>query len=305
MKIKILIISLAVILFGGINSVVAMEPYYMISSKGVEITSEQYNHLINLGLEDLYIKNIDDVSLEYFMNVNRLYIITKYFKTTNAPLTFSRNASSINYPISIELSKEKYEEEIFQINNQPIELLGGTGSTTSSYKTLSFVYGDPVDGKRKVMIRIVWSKMPATRRIDYATFSFNKSATAVGPYGASLFYTGGMTTDYYSETQTNAQSQGVMTVDGPNGSTEYGSTAYFTLPTGGTDLLIQYSELYIKNLPIGTLVCANYKHQESNDNVFPNARIYMSSGHIVKVGSKLGADYDSKFSTQKVCTSVQ
>lgn len=77
------------------------------------------------------------------------------------------------------------------------------------------------------------------------------------------------------------------------------------MPTGSTSRLLQYSELYVQNLPIGTSACATYKHQESNDNVFPNARIYMTTVHIVKVGSKLGADYDSKFTTQKVCTTVQ
>ena len=173
----------------SINSVNAdvYENYF-----GINMTSEQYNNLLNLGFSENEIYYMSEETFEINKDLNAT-LLTKnqtYYKTIYTDLNGN--------PLTTEITKNEYE------NQSP---MNARGTIVTEYKTMVTTISQNGNYFR-YKVSLGWNNMPSTRSYDIIGIGFDDPVYIYSPVYfayAYCFSDGSCTSsaDYYHRTKTS------------------------------------------------------------------------------------------------------
>jgi len=305
------------------------------NNKGIDISEQEYNNLINLGFDDLDISNMDSQTFNENKDIEAIIVGTDtvYFKTLIIPKnpfsTYSYNNSSedmYDY-IDVEITKEEYENESGNNNGQIMPL---AAEENTEYKrlqtTLSYVSSSR---QYRATTKLTWKKMPARRSHDIIgmTYTTENAAMKQDTQKALTSYTVNdsclATTTGYSDVHTSPWTLGAggagISFKLPSNSTKTYSwnellgTTYPCVETGpslghpgiGSETAnlnvksIQttlYYDLAKMNTGKNLTVYGSYKHAQKSVSINPSFS-FGTGGAGISISPSISTKYDSMNNT--------
>ena len=240
----------------------------IINYNGIEITSDEYNTLLNLGFtaNQIYYMDLETYNLNKDLDATLISQTQRYYKT---------EYSAYGIGTTTEITPEEY------YSSGTPSLIAGTVQTT--YKTV--VSSIAQNGnKYRYNVAMGWKSMPSTRSYDIIGIGFFDDV-----YISSSVY--------FSYTWANASYQYTTSTQYYNKkSTSSGGAAVYKLPSGTIKMLAANLYYDVSKDTTNTItslsICGDYAHATTDVNV-SNVWDYSISINGIVLGATLNGSYDS------------
>lgn len=234
---------------------------------GIEMTSDEYNTLVNLGFssdeiyymdEQIFLDNKDaDATL---VSKNE-----KYYKTVYTGLDGNS--------YSLEISKEEYD-------NQPLVTPRGTVST--EYKTMVTTISEN-SGKYRFKVSVAWKKMPSTKNYDIIGVGFEQTNIYINSSVYFNYYycaNGSCTTESYYQNKKKLSTGGSAAFKFPSSATSFNAALYYDVSKNTTGTVSSLR------------MCGDYSHAIVAINV-GNISDYDITINGIELGNSITTHYDA------------